>query len=631
MTGVLGRPVREVLLGALRRRRRDVIWLAAWSLAESLPALVLGWAVAKAAGEFLAGRAWGGIGWLGLLAAAAVAGALATRPAYRRLAAIVEPLRDELVRRIVADALRRSGLGGAEQDTAVVARITLQAEIVRDTFAGVLMAARTFAFTVGSALLGLVTLVPAVLPLVLPPMLAALVVLHLLLRPMAARQRGSVLGEEAVAAATAPAVGGLRDAVACGAEDQLCAQVTARVTEQAAAARALARVTAARSACLAAGAWLPVLLVLAAAPWLRRHGVSTAQIIGAIAYTGGSMRGALGTLTQGLAGSGVRLAIALGRIIEAGTGPGRGVPRPAAAAAAPAASGPTGGNRGSGPGASGHGRAGTPAPASVRLRGVSFRYGPHAEPVIHDLDADIPDGGHVTIVGPSGIGKSTLAGLIAGLIAPTAGQVSLGGVPVTALPPAALPGRRVLIPQEAYVFAGTLADNLSYLAPGAPAGALAAAVDAVGLRALAQRLGGFGAELDPRSLSAGEKQLIALARAYLSPAPIVILDEATCHLDPAAEARAELAFAARPGTLIVIAHRVSSALRARQVLVLDGHRARLADHASLLAASPLYRDLVGYWNAPGPGAPGDSPAAAPPPAQGEHVPAGPAPVKVSKS
>lgn len=76
----------------------------------------------------------------------------------------------------------------------------------------------------------------------------------------------------------------------------------------------------------------------------------------------------------------------------------------------------------------------------------------------------------------------------------------------------------------------------------------------------------------------------------------MILDEATCHLDPAAEARAEEAFAGRPGTLLVIAHRMSSALRARRVLVLDGVRAELGTHEELLAGSPLYRDLVGHWS-----------------------------------
>jgi ATP-binding cassette subfamily C protein len=112
---------------------------------------------------------------------------------------------------------------------------------------------------------------------------------------------------------------------------------------------------------------------------------------------------------------------------------------------------------------------------------------------------------------------------------------------------------------------------------------------------LVSRLGGYQAIINPAALSAGELQLIALTRAYLSRAPVAILDEATCHLDPAAEQRAEAAFARRPGTLIVVAHRISSALRAERILVLDGSQAQAGDHASLLASSAMYRELVGYW------------------------------------
>jgi ATP-binding cassette subfamily C protein len=101
----------------------------------------------------------------------------------------------------------------------------------------------------------------------------------------------------------------------------------------------------------------------------------------------------------------------------------------------------------------------------------------------------------------------------------------------------------------------------------------------------------------PDGLSAGERQLLSLVRAYLSPAPVAVLDEATCHLDPAAERRAEEAFADRGGTLIVIAHRISSALRARRILVLDGATPVVGDHSTLMASSPLYRELLGYWEA----------------------------------
>jgi ATP-binding cassette subfamily C protein len=117
----------------------------------------------------------------------------------------------------------------------------------------------------------------------------------------------------------------------------------------------------------------------------------------------------------------------------------------------------------------------------------------------------------------------------------------------------------------------------------------------LGMRPLVDRLGGYGAELDPAALSAGERQLITLVRAYVSPAWLVILDEASCHLDPTTEAQVEQAFARRAGTLIVIAHRISSALRAEQVLVLDGTEVLHGSHDELLRRSALYRDLVGHW------------------------------------
>jgi len=233
----------------------------------------------------------------------------------------------------------------------------------------------------------------------------------------------------------------------------------------------------------------------------------------------------------------------------------------------------------------------------LRLRDVTFGYSQRAEPILAHLDLDVPDGDHLAIVGPSGIGKSTLAGLMTGMLAPLRGHVLLGGADVCALDLAALARRRVLIPQEAYVFAGTLGENLTYLNPAAGTGALDRAADAVGLSPLVARLGGYRADVRGAALSAGERQLIALTRAYLSPARIAVLDEATCHLDPAAEARAEEAFAERPGTMVVIAHRVSSARRATRILLLNGTRAQASDHASLLESSPLYADLVGHWEA----------------------------------
>jgi ATP-binding cassette subfamily C protein len=599
-----------MLIRSLRRRPRDVAWLVVWSAVQSLPALASGWVLAEAAGAFLAGRTPDGLRWLGLLALAALAGALGTRQSYLRLGAVVEPLRDELVELIVEGSLARSMDTTRPPDTDAVARMTHQAEIVRDAFAGLLTVACTFAFTVGSTLAGLLTLVPATLPYVIPPLLVTVLILRLLLRPFAARQRRAVVGEEAVANSAAKAVSGLRDVTSCGAEAQVFAQFDAVVSQQADAARSVARTGSARLLCLAAGGWLPLLLVLAAAPSMLHGGVTPAHVIGAIGYIGGSLRSTLNTLSQGLGAGLVRLTVTLDRIVDASTPPAD--PPGAASPQAPHAA------RGAHARHDGHdardshdgrdARNGHPVrgrhasrreSGGLRLRGVEFGYGAQAEPVISDLSIDIAPGDHLAIVGPSGIGKSSLAGLLAGMLRPTAGVILLDGVPMARYPAAALTLLRVLIPQEAYVFTGTLAENILYLrgtADPPPGAGLDAAADALGLSPLVSRLGGYHAVIDPAALSAGERQLIAMTRAYLSPAPIAILDEASCYLDPAAEARAEAAFARRPGTLIVIAHRISSALRARRVLVLDGVRAQVGDHASLLASSPMYRDLAGYWS-----------------------------------
>jgi ATP-binding cassette subfamily C protein len=183
------------------------------------------------------------------------------------------------------------------------------------------------------------------------------------------------------------------------------------------------------------------------------------------------------------------------------------------------------------------------------------------------------------------------------MLRPDTGAVLLGGAPAGELPAERLAGARVLIPQEAYVFTGTVWDNITYLRPEASVAQVDRAVHAVGVVALIDRLGGYRATVSPRALSAGERQLIALVRAYLCAAPVAVLDEATCHLDPATEREAEQAFADRGGTLIVIAHRISSALRARRILVLDGVQATVGDHVTLAATCRLYQDLLGHWNA----------------------------------
>ncbi|MBA2337985.1 MAG: ABC transporter ATP-binding protein, partial [Acidimicrobiia bacterium] len=351
------------------------------------------------------------------------------------------------------------------------------------------------------------------------------------------------------------------------------ATVAEQIDAQARATRAVATVTAFRSITVVLGGWVPVVLILVAGPWLLDRGATAGAIIGALFYVLQGVQPALQSLVEELGGSGLWLLVTLDRLAETASSPDP------IASARPAA------------------RVGRwqPEGHEVRLSGVTFRYGPSAEPVIARLDMVIPEGDHLVVVGPSGAGKSTLAGLISGLLAAEAGEVCLGGVPVGHLDTATLAGLRVLIPQEAYVFAGTLGENLAYLNPDVARGPMDHAVDLLGASELVERLGGYDAELRPSSLSAGERQLLTLVRAYLSPAPIVVLDEATCHLDPAAEAMVEVAFVTRPGTLIIIAHRISSALRAERILVLDGSAANLGTHEALLDESPLYCDLMGHW------------------------------------
>jgi ATP-binding cassette subfamily C protein len=550
--------------------------LAAWSLVQALPAFLSGLLVARAIDDgFLAGRTLTGFGWLGLLALSVLAGGWATRQTYLRLAEIVEPFRDELIARTVHGSLRRSTATGAVADGAGVARLTQQVEIVREAYASVLLVVQGFVVTAVGALLGLLTLAPVVLALVIPPLVLGLALFALALPGMATRQRESILADERIADSARIVASGMRDVAACGAEEQVGAMVGAHIDAQARATRELARFTALRTVSVGIGGLLPLLLILAAGHWLHAHGASTGAILGALTYVAQGVHPALQTLVRGLGNTGLWLFVTLARIVEETEAPAVTV-------------------------AAGGARAAGPRGYEVALRDVSFGYGRAPEPVIAALDLVIPEGDHVAVVGPSGVGKSTLAGLIAGLLEPQHGAVLLGGVPVSTLDATAAARHRALIPQEAYVFEGTLWENLAYLRPNAPDVAVDDAIDRLGARGLVERLGGPGAVLDPHAVSAGERQLLTLVRSYISEARLVILDEATCHLDPAAEARVERAFAERDGSLLVIAHRISSALRARRVLLLDGGQARVGTHHELLLRSALYRDLVGHWGVPPP-------------------------------
>lgn len=566
--------MRRLLRSSVRGRGPQMRRLTAWSLLQALPAFLSGLLVARAIDDgFLVDRTMTGFGWLGLLALSVLAGGWATRQTFLRLAEVVEPFRDELITRTVRGALRRSTATAATAENAGVARLTQQVEIAREAYASVLLVVQGFIVTAIGALLGLLTLAPVVLVLVLPPLVLGLALFALALPGMAARQRASILADERIAESAGTVVNGIRDVAACGAEAQASTMVGEHIDAQARAIRELARFTALRTVAVAVGGLLPILLILAAGTWLRQHGASTGAILGALTYVAQGVHPALQTLVRGLGNTGLWLFVALARIVEE--------------TETPAPTRPTK----------------RPRPADPRghdtvLRDVTFSYGRTSEPVLNGLDLTICEGDHLAVVGPSGAGKSTLAGLIAGLLEPQHGTVLLGGVPVGALDAMTAARHRTLIPQEAYVFTATLRENLAYLSPNAPDAIIDAAVNRLGARALVKRLGGLSADLDPHALSAGERQLLTLVRSYISPARLVILDEATCHLDPAAEARVERAFADRDGSLLVIAHRISSALRARHVLLLDAGHALQGSHDDLLLRSALYRDLFGHWSNP---------------------------------
>ncbi|MFG2873590.1 ATP-binding cassette domain-containing protein [Streptomyces sp. NPDC048337] len=562
----------------LRGRKAALGRLAAWSVLESAHTFLGGYGVARALDDgFLAGRTATGLVWLAAAGAGALLGGFALRGVFAGLADLVEPLRDGLVRRAVRQSLDRAVADPARApDSGAVSRLTQQTEMARDSFAGLVLTTRAFVFTAAGAFAGMAALAPVLLLIVLPPVLLGVAAFLATLRPMASVQRRSLDIDEALSDRVGALGEGLRDIVACGGQAAAEARVEPLIAAQERLARVLARWAALRTLALGAAGRLPVIALLAATPWLLGHGITAGTLAGGLTYVVQALLPALNSLMTALGSAGTRLVVVLEPFCDAPPDPVPPAQTPVYTARRTA--------------------------AAAELRGVTFAYGPGAAPVLNALDLVVRPGEHLAVVGPSGIGKSTLTALLAGMLAPDAGTVLVAGAAARREPGAAGPDpRRTLLPQQAYVFTGTVRENLTHLSPGPDAAVpgddrVWRAIGALGLEGLVERLGGLDAEVSPRLLSRGESQHLALAAAYLSPAPLLLLDEATCHLDPRTEERAERALADRPGTLVVVAHRVSSAARAGRVLVLDGTRAVCGTHADLPARSPLYRDLVGRWN-----------------------------------
>lgn len=217
--------------------------------------------------------------------------------------------------------------------------------------------------------------------------------------------------------------------------------------------------------------------------------------------------------------------------------------------------------------------------------------------VLHDISAHIPAGQLVALVGPSGAGKSTLTTLVSRLYDPTAGSVRIGGVDLRETTFASLSATIGVVTQEAHMFNDTIRANLLYAAPGAATEELEEALRAAQVWSLVERLpDGLDTVVGDRGhrLSGGEKQRLAIARLLLKSPAVVLLDEATAHLDSESEAAVQRALdqALTGRTSIVIAHRLSTIRGADQILVLDqGSIVQRGTHEELLAQGGLYRTL----------------------------------------
>jgi ATP-binding cassette, subfamily B, multidrug efflux pump len=238
-------------------------------------------------------------------------------------------------------------------------------------------------------------------------------------------------------------------------------------------------------------------------------------------------------------------------------------------------------------------RGGAPA---VAFRDVRFGYR-EGERVLDGLSFEVPRGATVAVVGATGSGKSTLIKLLARLYEAADGTIELGGVDIRALPVNELRRKVTVIAQDVFLFAGTVADNVALARPGADRAAIEAALERAGaLPMLARRAAGADTEVAERgqNFSAGERQVLAFARALLRDPDVLVLDEATAHVDPETEQAIErgLAVLTQERTTLIIAHRLSTIRDADYIVVLD--RGRVVEQGTreqLLAKGGLYARL----------------------------------------
>jgi putative ABC transport system ATP-binding protein len=239
-------------------------------------------------------------------------------------------------------------------------------------------------------------------------------------------------------------------------------------------------------------------------------------------------------------------------------------------------------------------------PVGVRFDGVGFAY-PGGPDVLHDVTLDIAPRTRVAVVGETGSGKTTFAKLLTRLMDPTRGRVLLSGVPLDQVRFDSLRSRVVMVPQDGFLFDTTIVDNVREGRPGATASEVEDAFAALGLSDwLAALPDGVHTAVGERgdSLSVGERQLVAIARAYVADPDLLVLDEATSAVDPATEVRLQRALDSltRGRTTLAIAHRLSTAEAADEVLVVDaGVVVQRGPHAELLQQDGVYAQLHASW------------------------------------